>query len=168
MKTKSKSITAALAAVILAGFGAGAAFSGNSAQQTVTYEVQAFDDLTVSAPSVSLTVNSATAGSAPDVATDSTTTYSITTNGVDRMITGMINSDMPSGVTLSVRLEAPTGARSRGMCVLSTTPVTLVSDITGLSESGRSISYELAATSAAGVIPSASRTVTLTIVDGGG
>jgi hypothetical protein len=156
-------IKAVFAALVLAGLGATAAYAGNSAQQTVTYEVQAINELSVSSPTVSLTVNSATAGQAPNVATDATTTYSITTNETGRKITGAINSNMPSGVTLSVTLGAPTGASSAGKQALSTTAVDLVTGISTLNETGKSIGYELAATSAAGVVASASKTVTLTI-----
>ena len=154
---------AAFAALIIAGLGAGAAFAGSTAQQTVTYEVSAINELSVSAATASLTVNSATAGSAPNVATDATTSYAITTNESNRKITGAINSNMPSGVTLSVTLAAPTGATSSGKLALSTTAVDLVRGISTLNESGKGISYELAATSAAGVVASATKTVTLTI-----
>ena len=164
-------IATAFAAIMMMGFGADAAFagpSGNTAQQTVTCEVTPVNELAVSAPTASLVVNSATAGSALNVVTDSSSSYSITTNGTARVITGMLNADMPEGVTLSITLEAPSGAVSRGKQVLRATPVILVSGIQLLSEAGKAITYELAATSAAGVVPSAIRTITLTIADGGG
>ena len=142
------------------------AFAGNSANQTVTYEVTAINELAVSAPTASLTVNSATAGSAPNAATDNSTSYAITTNESNRKITGSINSNMASGLTLSATLAAPTGATSAGKQALSTTPVDLVTGISLLNESGKGISYELAATSAAGVVSSATKTVTLTITAG--
>lgn len=159
-------IKSAFAALIIAGLGAGAAYAGDSATQTVTYEVQAINELSVSAATASLTVNSATAGAAPNVATDATTSYAITTNETNRKITGAINSNMPSGVTLSVTLAAPTGGTSAGKQALSTTAVDLVTGIATLNESGKSISYELAATAAAGVVASATKTVTLTITAG--
>jgi hypothetical protein len=166
MKMKHHSITAAFAALIIAGLGAGTAFAGNTAQQTVTYEVQAINELAVSSPTASLTVNSATAGSAPSVATDTSTSYAITTNQEGRKITGVINSNMPTGVTLSVTLAAPTGATSLGKQALSTLAADLVTGISTLNESSKGISYELAATSAAGVVASATKTVTLTITAG--
>jgi hypothetical protein len=163
---KSNSSKAAFIALIIAGLGAGAAFAGNTAQQTVTYEVQPINELSVSASTASVLVSSATAGSAPNVATDTTTTYAITTNEEGRKITGSLNSDMPIGVTLSVTLAAPTGATSAGKQSLSTTSADLVTGISTLNESGKGISYELAATAAAGVVPSATKTVTLTITAG--
>jgi len=146
--------------------GAGAAFAGPTAEQTVTYEVAAINELAVSAPTVSLIVNSVTAGLAPNVATDSSTSYAITTNETNRKITGVINSNMPSGATLSITLAAPSAAFSMGKQALSTSPVDLVGDISTLNETGKTISYELGATSAAGIVPSATKTVTLTITAG--
>ncbi len=163
---KSNSLTAAFAALIIMGLGAGAAYAGNTSQQVVTYEVQAINELSVSSGTVSLTVNSATAGQAPNVATDTATSYAITTNETDRKITGALNSDMPAGVTLSVTLASPTGATSTGKQVLSSSPTDLVTGISTLNEAGKGISYELAATSAAGVVASAAKTVTLTITAG--
>ncbi|MDB6139920.1 MAG: hypothetical protein JWO94_2992, partial [Verrucomicrobiaceae bacterium] len=141
-------------------------FAGATASQTVTYEVQAINELAVSGSTASLTVNSATAGSAPNAVTDSSTTYSITTNETNRKISGALNADMPSGVTLSANLAAPTGGTSAGKQTLSSVAVDLVTGISTLNESGKSIQYELAATSAAGVVTSASKTVTLTITAG--
>lgn len=162
---QNKKITAALLAVGIVSLGQNA-FAGATAQQTVTYEVTAINELSVSGATASVTVNSATAGSAPTVATDSTTSYAITTNETGRKITGAINSNMPSGVTLSATLVAPTGGTSGGKLALSTSAVDLVTGISTLNESNKGISYELAATSAAGVVTSATKTVTLTITAG--
>ncbi|MEI9894765.1 MAG: hypothetical protein WDN28_12980 [Chthoniobacter sp.] len=142
------------------------AFAGNTAEQVVTYEVQAINELSVSAGTATLTVNSATAGSAPNVATDTTTSYAITTNETNRKITGALSANMPTGVVLSATLAAPTGATSGGKLALSTTAADLVTGVATLNESGKGISYELSATSAAGVVPSATKTVTLTITAG--
>jgi len=139
------------------------ALAGPTATQTVTYEVTAINELTVSAPTVSLTVNAATAGSAPTSATDASTSYAITTNESARKITGSINTNMPAGVTLSASLAAPTGGTSGGALALSTTAVDLVTGIATLNETGKTITYSLAATAAAGVVTSASKTVTLTV-----
>lgn len=160
---KSNKIQAAFAAIIIAGLGAGAAFAADTAQQDVTYEVQAINEISVSAATASLTVNSATAGSAPNAATHTSSTYSITTNETGRKITGAIDSNMPDEVTLEVSLAAPAGATSLGDQALSTTATDLVTGISTLNESGKAISYRLSATAAAGVVPAATKTVTLTI-----
>ena len=73
---------------------------------------------------------------------------------------------MPSGVTLSASLAAPTGATSVGPVALTGTAQDLVTGIATLNESGKVITYNLSATSAAGVVASASKTVTLTITAG--
>ena len=165
MKTQIKIAVAAILATGMFGFSP-RCLAGNSTTQTVTYEVQAINELSVSGSSASLTVNSATAGSAPNAVTDTTTTYAITTNETNRKITGAIDTAMPSGVTLSVTLGAPTGATSLGKQALGTSAVDLVNSISTLNESGKAITYELSATSAAGVVASASKTVTLTITAG--
>jgi hypothetical protein len=160
---KSNIIQSTFAALMIAGLGAASAIAGDSASQVVSYEVQAINELSVSAGSLGLVVDSATAGSAPNAATNSSTTYAITTNELGRKITGALGSDMPAGVTLSVTLGAPTGATSLGKRPLAQQAVDLVTGISTLNETGKSIAYELAATSAAGVVPAGTRTVTLTI-----
>lgn len=143
----------------------GKAMAGASATATATYEVTAINELSASGNPGSLTVTAATAGSQPDAVTDATTTYAITTNGTNKKITAAINTAMPAGTTLKVTLAAPTGASS-SQVTLSTTPADAVTGITTLAESGKTITYELSATVAAGVVASGSKTVTYTIVDG--
>lgn len=144
----------------------GLAFGGNTATQTVTFEVQAIDEISVSTDPGALTISTASAGSEPVDATDNTTTYAITTNGTNKKITGGINSDMPANVTLQVNLGAPGGSSSSGDVSLSSTAADLVTGITQRAQSGLSITYTLSATVAAGVVASGTRTVTLTVTDG--
>ncbi|MBI5099039.1 MAG: hypothetical protein HZB30_07335 [Nitrospirae bacterium] len=144
----------------------GIAMAASSTTQTVTYAVSAINEISVSGNPAALTVSTATAGSAPNSVSDATTTYAITTNETGKKITGAINSNMPAGVTLTVSLAAPTGGTSAGATSLSTSASNLVTGITTLNESGKTITYSLSATSAAGVVSSASKTVTLTVVDG--
>ncbi len=164
MTTQSKSIVAAFVAAGLLGL-TPAVFAGDSATQTVTFAVSAINELSVSGNPGALTVATATAGDAPNAVTDGSTSYAITTNETGRKITGAINSAMPDGLTLSVTLAAPTGATSSKQA-LSTSAVDLVTGISTLNESGKTITYELQATSAAGVVSSATKTVTFTILAG--
>lgn len=159
-------IKTTIATLIVSGLTASAVLAGPSATQTVTYEVSAINELSVSSPTVSLTVNAATAGSAPTAASDATTSYAITTNESNRKITGILNTAMPAGVSLSASLAAPTGGNSVGPVALTATAQDLVTGISALNESGKVITYSLSATSAAGVVASASKTVTLTITAG--
>jgi predicted secreted Zn-dependent protease len=163
MKNSIKTIMAAL---LIAGTLTINASAAGTAAQTVTYAVSAINELAVTGATASVTVNSATAGSAPSVATDSSTSYAITTNESGRKITGSLDTSIAdAGVTLSVTLAAPSGASSSKRA-LSITPVDLVTGISALNESGKSITYELAATSAAGVVTPKDKTVTLTITAG--
>lgn len=134
--------------------------------QTVTYEVQAINQLSVSGDPGALVISSATAGSAPTDATDATTTWAITTNQTGTKVTAAINTAMPTGVTLKVNLAAPTGATSAGAVSLGTIAADLVTGITKLNESAKTVTYTLSATAAAGVVASASKTVTYTVVAG--
>lgn len=158
--TSIRSILAAAALV------AATATAAQAQQQTVTLEVQAINQMSVSGDPGALTISSATAGSAPTAAQDASTTYAFTTNQTGAKITAAVDQALPSGVTLSVALAAPTGATSAGAVALGTTDADLVTGITKLNESGRTITYTLAATAAAGVVSSTSRTVTFTVVAG--
>lgn len=158
-----KKLTAVLATAGLICATSGIALAANTATQTVTYEVSAINELSVSGNPGTLTVSTATAGSAPDAVSDATSTYAITTNETGRKITGAIDIAMPVGVTLTANLAAPTGGTSAGAVTLTALAADLVTGITELNESAKVITYDLSATSAAGVVPSATKTVTLTI-----
>jgi len=147
----------------------GLAIGGDTATQTLACEVQAINEISVSGEPVTLAVTAATAGSQPDSVTDDTTTYAITTNGTDKKITGAVDPAMPTGVTLKINLAAPTGAgTSSGDITLAITSADLVTGITQVAETEMKITYTLSATVDAGVVASDTRTVTLTITDGGG
>jgi hypothetical protein len=143
----------------------GGALHAQSATQTVSYEVQAINQLSTSG-SPSLVISTATAGSAPTQATASGS-YAITTNETARKITIQINSAMPTGVTLKATLTAPTASgTSAGAVTLTNSAQDAVNGISTVAESGLSIGYTLDATVAAGVVSAGTKTVTLTIVAG--
>ena len=150
-----------LASMILLG---AASAQAQTANQNVTFQVNAINQISV-AGSPSLTINTATAGSAPTAAT-AAATWAVTTNQSNAKITAQLDSDMPSGLTLEVNLGAPTGATSAGATALSSASVDLVTGITQVAQSALSIGYSLSATTAAGVVGSTSRTVTYTITGG--
>jgi len=143
-------------------FIAGPVMAGDQAFQTVSYVVNEVNDISVSGNPATMNV------SAPDEVSDATTTYAITTNGGTdaKKITAGINTAMPGGVTLKINLAAPAGANSLNDVDISeaTTAVNVVTAIDSIAESGKTITYKLSATIAAGVV-SDSKTVTLTIVD---
>jgi hypothetical protein len=142
------------------------AHSADNVSQTVTYEVQAINEISVSGNPGALVISTATAGSEPDAATDATTSYNVTTNGTNKRITGSIDTAMPANTSLLVTLTAPTGGSSAGQVTLSTTAQDLVTGISTLAESGLTISYGLTANASAGVVASSTKTVTLTVADG--
>jgi hypothetical protein len=126
--------------------------------------VTAINELSVSGNPGALTVNAATAGSQPDAVTDATSSYAITTNGTNKKITAALDTAMPAGVTLSLTATAPTVGSSPGKVALSASAADVVTGITQVADGdGNTLTYELAATVAAGVVESASKTVTLTI-----
>ena len=133
--------------------------------QTVTFQVNAINQISVSG-TPSLLINAATAGSAPTSVTSSGNTWAVTTNQSTAMITASIPTAMPAGLTLSANLAAPAGATSTGLTALGTTAVNVVTGITKLNASGLSLTYQLDATAAAGVVTSATRVVTFTITGG--
>ena len=143
---------------------AASAAQAQNATQNVTFQVNAINQIAVSG-SPSLTINTATAGSAPTAATASAN-WAVTTNQSNSKVTAQLDSDMPTGLTLTVNLGAPTGASSAGAVTLSSSSVDVVTAITKKAEGALSVGYSLTATAAAGVVSSTSRTVTFTITGG--
>ncbi len=140
--------------------------AGNTASQTVTFQVQAITEISVSGNPGALVINSATAGSDPNSVSDSSTTYALTTNENNRKITAAIDSPMPAGTTLKITLAAPPGATSAGAVTLGTSAQDVVTGISTLNTSGKTITYTFDATAAAGTVASQTRTVTLTVTAG--
>ncbi len=131
--------------------------------QTVTYEVQAINEIGLNTP-VTLAINAATAGALSNDATDDTTTYSITTNETGKKITARIDTAMPAGLLLKLRLDPPSTGTSVGEVTLTTTPQDVVTGIGPATASKIKILYTLSATGA--VVPtSGERSVTFTLMD---
>jgi hypothetical protein len=154
---------AALAATLVVS--SAVAAQAQSTTQNVTYAVSAINQVSVTG-TLTLTISTATAGTAPGAVTNSTSSWAVTTNGTNKKLTASLNSNMDTGVTLSLTAVAPSVGTSAGKKSLSTTAVDLVTGMAGVAESGMGLTYELAATLAAGVIASSSRTVTFTLVTG--
>ena len=153
------SIASALSFLALGAAGA------QTATQTVTFEVDAINQIAVSG-TPSLTINTATAGSGPSSATSTGNTWAITTNQTGAKITASIASAMPAGLTLSATMGAPTGGTSAGTKALSATAVDMVTGLSKLNASGLSLGYQLDATTGAGVVASGTRVVTYTVTGG--
>lgn len=138
-------------------------FSSTTAIATITYSIDSIDSISISGNPGPLTISTATAGSTLTTATDNTTTYAVTTNNSSRNITGSVATAMPTGVTLSVALDAPTGATSLGEVALTTTDASLVTGIANLAQASLMITYYLDATLDASQVSGATNTVTYTV-----
>lgn len=137
-----------------------------TATQTVTYQVTAINQISITGAAPTLIVNTATAGSAPTTATSAGITWAVTTNQTGAKISAVIPAVMPVGLTLSATMGAPAGATSAGIKPITTTAVDLVTGITKLNSSGLALTYSLDATAAAGVVASGTRVVTFTVYGG--
>ena len=114
-----------------------------------------------------LRISTAVAGTDPTSVSNAVTTYTVTTPSPGNnkyQVLMSLNANMPAGVTLSATLAAPVGSNgtSNGAIALDVTPRSMVINIKKNFNGTASITYQLVATAAAGVIPNSSRTVTLT------
>jgi CheY-like chemotaxis protein len=144
---------------------AAASANAQTATQTVTFQVDAINQVSV-AGTPTLAISAAVAGGAPTSVTSTGNSWAVTTNQSGAKITASIGSAMPAGVTLSANMAAPAGGTSAGYQALSTTAIDLVTGITKLNASGLSLDYKLDATTTAGVVASTTRVVTYTITGG--
>jgi len=138
----------------------------STATQNVTIVVAAIDVISVSAGTLTITINSATPGSAPDATNDATSTWALTTNNsTTTKITGSLGATYAAGISLDVNLQAPTSSGvSAGAVTLTTTDQDLVTGMSAQNEAGRTITYTASATTA--VAPNGGgevQTVTFTI-----
>ncbi|MGI6078906.1 MAG: hypothetical protein ACOYCB_12270 [Fastidiosipilaceae bacterium] len=139
--------------------------ASNTATQTVTFQVQAINEISLGEDPDPLIISTATAGSKPDSA-QGTSTYAFTTNEEGKKITAKIDTAMPMGTDLYVELEAPTGGTSSGQVELTTTDNDVVTGIEHVAESGKTITYTFSADPTADVMEStATTTVTFTLMD---
>ena len=92
--------------------------------------------------------------------------YTITTPSPNRTyaITAQLNTNTPTGSTVSITMQVPAGATSLGPVALDVTARNVVTGIGRNVNFTGNITYDFAATAAAGVIPNSSRTVTFTVI----
>jgi hypothetical protein len=127
---------------------------------------QGINGLNATALPGALRILTAVAGQQPTAVTDASTTYTVTTFfGGSKKITASLNAAMPANVTLTATYNAPSGATSTGPVNLDTTARDMVTNINNEFNSSNGITYTLSATVLAGVVPSQSRTVTLTLTN---
>src|SRR5688572_24892399 len=104
MKTTRTMILSAVLVVAAAVSG-----SAQSATQDLTINIQAINKVAISGGAHTITINTATAGQAPDDVVWATT-WAITTNQTGSKVVASIGSNMPSGVSLKVNMAEPTNA----------------------------------------------------------
>lgn len=128
---------------------AGAAFGADNDSHTVTVTVSAVNELAITGGNITLTINSATAGSELDDATDSTTCDLLwTTNEAAKKITAETNLAAPSFV-LKVTATNVSGGVAAPEVTLSTTATNLVNAVVTTTGSC-DLSYVASATAAQG------------------
>jgi hypothetical protein len=113
-----------------------------------------------------LRISAAIAGSQPTGVSDGATTYTVTTPPPNRTykLTAQLSSAMPTGVTLTATFAAPTGATSLGAVALDGIARDVVTGIPRNTDATGSITYQFNAMVTAGVIPTSSQIVTITVV----
>ena len=125
------------------------AFAANTASHTVTVTVTAINELALSGGNITLTINSETAGSDPDDATDSTTCdLAWTTNEASKKITAETDLALPT-FTLGVTAANVTGGTAAAQVTLSDSAqdfVTAIATTVGSCD----LSYVASATAAQG------------------
>jgi len=151
-------VVVALGVVVLMG---SKAFAASSANQTVNFGINGFQEISV-AGAPSLIIDTTVAGENPTSVSDASSTYSFTTNKANRKITGVINTAMPEGLTLSVAMAAPGSTwTSAGEKNLGIVAVDLASGNKGLAKD-KTLTYTLYATPNAEEV-SGSKIVTYTL-----
>ncbi|MFZ5478847.1 MAG: hypothetical protein ACOZNI_18890 [Myxococcota bacterium] len=155
-----KFLSALLAALVLAP----AAWAGSTASHTVTVTAAAINEVSITGGNVSLTINSATAGSGPASVSDSTTAdLNWSTNEATKKIT-VATSLATVRFPLTVAAASVSGGTGAGTVTLSTTAQDFVTGIS-TTDGTCGLSYEASATSAAGT-GTDTHTVTYTITAG--
>jgi hypothetical protein len=135
---------ALIAAAVLAA-AAGSARADNEATQDISISVSAVNEIEVTAGTVTITVNSATAGTLPSGTGSSS--YALTTNSVtSKKITAHLVSGLASGLTLTAQLAAPSTGSSSGVVTLGTSDSDVVTSIEAVNQTGLSIGYVATAT----------------------
>jgi hypothetical protein len=158
----TKTLFIAAVAVLVLGLGGDA--SAQTATQVVNFTVASFQQITVGAGPIALDINAWTGADDNLTPVNGASTYSLLQNvGVSR-ITAQVNTDMPPGTTLEVRLT-PSSSKgsSAGYQFLTPTAVDVVTGIPPGADNARAIDYRFSANASAGPI-SGNRTVTYTLV----
>jgi hypothetical protein len=164
MEIKMKKLIVLIAIVLVLSAFAFQVVLSQTANQSVTLEVQAVNKISISGP-VSLLINDATPGGDPSPVSNALTSYNITHNGSSTgKITASINSALPTGIKLELTLASDIGTSAGKQDISSAVKDVVTGVILGKALNQR-ITYDFSATLAAGVFASTVKTVTFTVSD---
>ncbi len=144
----------------------GIVITANIATHQVTINIVAVDELIISGGDVTLTVDSATAGTSLDDVSDNACAFDWTTNsGTNKKITGQLDADYSSGVSLSVSVGVAGGnGYSTGhQMLISASAVDIVAGMHNENVGNNVLDYTTSVSIASPV--SETRTVIYTITD---
>lgn len=111
-----------------------------------------------------MSVAAAPPGAPPAVVVDASTTYDLKARQNNRRIRAWLDAPLPSGVKLTIELQAPAGAVSAGEVELTTSPQDVVVQLPkNVTAYGLAITYRLTATAGSGTMPLTTRVVTLEV-----
>jgi hypothetical protein len=141
----------------------GYVMASNTDNHTVTVQVNAINEVAISGGNITLTINTATAGSEPDDATDNTTCDLLwTTNQASKKITVATDQGSPT-FTLKVVAQNVSGGTAASEVTLSTTATDFVTGV-ATTTGNCDLSYTASATASDGT-GSEVHTVTYTLTD---
>jgi len=154
-----------ITAMFVFGFSGVCLAAGNDTT-TINYSVAAINELNMRDIAFTLSIEEATAGQEL-TPMHVEGLYDLTTNCAldSKKMTAQINTNMPSGVVLALGIEAATGALSSSIASLTSTPQNCMTGIDATAQSDLRLNLDLQATVSAGVVPSASKTLTVTLTD---
>ena len=139
---------------------------GSSVVQTLTVEVKPMTKIAVSGNPGALYITDATIGSDEMSVSDNHSKYSMVTNLENMKIVASINSPMPDGTHLKMKLESSKGM-SNGFVDVSNAmnPVEVVTGLGKGSDLDQTITYTFAANASVGSMNADARVVTLTLTN---
>ncbi len=131
-----------------------------TATGVVNYEVEAIREIRFTGLVEALVI----AGSGDLAGVTGITTWGLTTNVGSQKVTGQVDQELETGLTLSLELEAP-GTATASEADLGVAATDLVTGIGQVDAAGLTATFRLRADPTAGAVAATSRTVTLTLTD---
>jgi hypothetical protein len=159
------SIVVALVFIILTANTWSVAQAIDSTSQNVAFSVQAVNEIAVAGDFNITNVKTAMVNFQSIKVINAVSTYLITTNEENKKITGVLNTILPKDSSLSISLEAPTGAISVGSVDLKNVPADLVTRVSKVAEADKVITYTFSAPVSTQLTTPFSQIVTLTITN---